>query len=315
MVWGNNGSGQLGLNDLNNRLSPAISPLKKVRSVQGGANHTVFLTTKDEVFTAGGNTFGQLGTSDFFPRLVPTKISISGAKSISAGQYTSLILREDKSVFGCGNNVEDQLSLSLGFINSPEQITDLDGVEFIEAGRLTSHVIYNETKECASVSVDVDVLVVPAVIITATGATLSTIAAASYQWYFNWSIIPGAVNQSYTANETGDFSVQVVFANGCSAGSDSFPMSFVSLDDLDLIAISVYPNPTTDVLNLEVADALSGELTLRIYDHAGRIVLEEARTITGATQLDISQLEMGMYHLTIEDSGRVANVRFVKSVN
>jgi alpha-tubulin suppressor-like RCC1 family protein len=37
-VWGNNGSGQLGLDDLTNRLTPTLSGLRNVNNAQGGAS-------------------------------------------------------------------------------------------------------------------------------------------------------------------------------------------------------------------------------------------------------------------------------------
>ena len=95
---------------MSGRLVPTISDLKNVINAQGGANHSIFLTSQKEVFTTGGNQFGQLGTSDLVDRMIPTQIAVSGVNSISAGQYTSLVLRHDNSVYGFGNNTEEQLS-------------------------------------------------------------------------------------------------------------------------------------------------------------------------------------------------------------
>ncbi len=313
-VWGSNGSGQLGLNDLTNRLSPVLSPLMDVRNVQGGANHTLILTEEGEVLTTGANNFGQLGTGDFLPRLTPTSISMSGGSDISAGQYTSLVLRDDRSVFGFGNNAENQLTASSNSaISTPEHLSMLDGVDFVEAGRLTSHVLYNEAKVCASPAVSVDAMIVPTVSISAMGALLTTIAGTSYQWYFDGSIIPGATDQSYLANETGDFSVEVSFANGCVGVSNPFPMSFVSLTDLSEVVLRIYPNPASHVLNIEIGNSLDGALKIEILDAAGRLVDQQKVSNVGTTSIDISTLETGMYQLIISsDTGR-AMVRFVKA--
>lgn len=59
--------------------------------------------------------------------------------------------------------------------------------------------------------------------ITQNGTLLTcTPAAGTYQWYFNYVSIPGATNQSYTATQTGLYSVMVSNDLGCSAISQAF---------------------------------------------------------------------------------------------
>jgi alpha-tubulin suppressor-like RCC1 family protein len=315
-VWGNNGSGQLGLNDLTNRLDPTLSPVKDVINAQGGANHSVFLTSDEEVWASGGNAFGQLGTGNFTNTTVAVEVPVTGADMISAGQYTTLVKRTDMSVFGFGNNVEDQLSSPSGTsINTPEHISDLDGVVFIEASKSSSHFIYGDDQTCTSANVDVNMLTVPAVTITASGDTLSTIAGASYQWYFNGNPIPGATNQTYVANESGDYEVEVTFANGCTGVSPVYYHSMTSIHDLTFGIIEVYPNPANDVLNVKFGNEINETMSITIYDQYGRLVMN--REFIGGSKLsiDVSQLVTGVYHMTIAGSDVSGNIRFVKSSN
>lgn len=313
-VWGNNGSGQLGLNDLNNRLSPTVSPLRNVISAQGGANHSAYLTSDKKVFTSGGNAFGQLGTGNLTPSTTATEINISGAEMISTGQYTTLVLRSDRSVFGFGNNTEDQLSsLSGNTVSTPEHIVDLDGVGFIEASQLSSHVIYNESHACVSAPVDVNMITVPLVTISANGDTLSTVAGVSYQWYFNGLSIPGANSQTYVANESGDYTVEVGFASGCSGTSAPYYHSLSGIEDVVSGEISLYPNPAYDKLNLELFN--TGDATsLVMVDQTGRLVLEMNNLPDGKHIFNVSELSDGVYmiHLKYED-GASSTLRFVKS--
>lgn len=313
-VWGNNGSGQLGLNDLNNRLSPTVSPLRNVISAQGGANHSAYLTSDKKVYTSGGNAFGQLGTGNLTPSTTATEINISGAEMISTGQYTTLVLRSDRSVFGFGNNTEDQLSsLSGNTVSTPEHIVDLDGVGFIEASQLSSHVIYNESHACVSAPVDVNMITVPLVTISANGDTLSTVAGVSYQWYFNGLSIPGANSQTYVANESGDYTVEVGFASGCSGTSAPYYHSLSGIEDVVSGEISLYPNPAYDKLNLELFN--TGDATsLVMVDQTGRLVLEMNNLPDGKHIFNVSELSDGVYmiHLKYED-GASSTLRFVKS--
>ena len=161
-------------------------------------------------------------------------------------------------------------------------------------------------------NVNVNVLATPAVTISASSDTLITTSGTSFQWYFNGSVIPGATDQTYIANETGEFTVYVVFSNGCSGLSEPYTMNFVTLDEMDLQAIHLYPNPAISVLNLELLNRLDGEFIVNISDHSGRVVLSEVHILDDNIKIDISTLAPGFYYLAIEGNYQVSNIRFVK---
>lgn len=299
LVWGNNASGQLGLGDLNNRLVPTASHLEEIVQAEGGASHSVFLSSENKVYASGGNSFGQLGVGTQNNHLIPQTVPVTGVEDISAGQFTTLILRKDRSVFGFGNNTEDQLSSVNGnVISSPEHISDLDGVTFIEAGKYVSHVIYNEERLCTSAPIDVVMNTIPVATITATDDTLSTISGVSYQWYFEGNPIPGANNQTYPANESGNYSVQVTLANGCISVSDLYYHSMSSLESLLSDHVRVYPNPSNGLFKAELGE-LQADLT--VFDISGKVVWEKS-DLSGTAFIDLSDLESAMYLLYISST-------------
>ncbi|MBL1279888.1 MAG: T9SS type A sorting domain-containing protein [Fluviicola sp.] len=315
-VWGNNGSGQLGLSDLGNRLAPTLSPVANVINAQGGATHSVFLTSDNKVFTSGDNSYGQLGTGNFTATTEAVQVPISGADMISAGQYTTLVKKTDRSVFGFGNNTEDQLSSTTGnLVNSPEHISDLNGVGFIEAGKSASHVLYQEDQQCVSAAVNVTVNAVPAVTVTLNIDTLTTVAGVSYQWFFNGALIPGATNQTYIANETGNFTVQVTFANGCVGTSADTFVSFVGLEDITLGTVKVYPNPTSNILYITFEKEMSGLTSIYVLDQTGRIVLENTMNAQLNYSVDVNSLVDGVYFVKVENEGRELIMKFIKAKN
>ena len=313
-VWGNNGSGQLGLGDLNNRLDPTLSGLKKIINAQGGASHSAFLSSENKVYTSGGNGFGQLGSTNYVDVTMPYEVNIQGASMISTGQYTTLVKRTDNSVFGFGNNTEDQLSSINGLtIPTPEHINDLDGAQFIEAGRFISHVIYNEDQVCVSPGTTVNMLTVPIVSINVNGDTLSTIAGVSYQWYLTGNPIPGGVNQTYEVTASGEYYVEVTFANGCTGTSIVHTHSVVGIEDLAFGKIVLYPNPVDDQVNLMFSTDILDNTTYVITDQAGRIVMN-GEINTSNLVLNVSELESGMYNLIISNEQAIRSLRFVKSI-
>ncbi|XP_034407695.1 probable E3 ubiquitin-protein ligase HERC4 isoform X2 [Cyclopterus lumpus] len=75
--WGRNKFGQLGLNDCNDRFSPAL--LKSLRSqrviyISCGEDHTAALTKEGGVFTFGAGGYGQLGHNSTNHEINPRKV-------------------------------------------------------------------------------------------------------------------------------------------------------------------------------------------------------------------------------------------------
>ncbi|NLA25321.1 MAG: T9SS type A sorting domain-containing protein [Bacteroidales bacterium] len=74
--------------------------------------------------------------------------------------------------------------------------------------------------------------------------------------------------------------------------------------------ISIYPNPASEYLNIELNQHLSDEV--QIYDISGKLLISKAIN-SNQTQINIADLEQGMYILNVLKSDRkIASLRFVK---
>lgn len=62
--------------------------------------------------------------------------------------------------------------------------------------------------------------------------------------------------------------------------------------------ISIFPNPTSDILNIQFEMPLDTEFDLRLKDNLGRTVIQQ-RIENGNIQLDLSELGSGVYFLTL----------------
>ncbi|MFD2824044.1 T9SS type A sorting domain-containing protein [Lacinutrix iliipiscaria] len=86
--------------------------------------------------------------------------------------------------------------------------------------------------------------------------------------------------------------------------SDQYVMNVIgdilSVEDYSLSnSISIYPNPTSDIVNIDVSNAISVR-SLELYNIIGKQVLKN----NGASTLDLSQLNSGVYMLkVVTDSG------------
>lgn len=105
--------------------------------------------------------------------------------------------------------------------------------------------------------------------------------------------------EDYTVNITGSVAARVV---------DNTAVN-ISIDKIATNQLSIYPNPAGDILNVSYANGETNDL--QIFNLAGQKVLEQSK-ITGSKKLNISQLEKGMYILTIKSAAGVQSQKFIK---
>jgi hypothetical protein len=70
----------------------------------------------------------------------------------------------------------------------------------------------------------------------------------------------------------------------------------------------MYPNPTKDVLNIDIASSKEANIVLKLLDMSGRIVKQvQARTITGVNNIKISlsELSNGVYSLQVIENNKL----------
>ena len=99
---------------------------------------------------------------------------------------------------------------------------------------------------------------------------------------------------------TSEFTNPSTFAT-VSAGDAS--LSFETVDGQ--ISISIFPNPTSSILNVN----FDGELNLSMYNMLGQLILE-----TNSKQINLSKFQAGTYilHLQNIESGNVTNFKIIK---
>ncbi len=141
---------------------------------------------------------------------------------------------------------------------------------------------------------------------------------AMYQWLDcdnAMAIIVGATSQSYTASTTGNYAVEVT-ENGCVDTSVCTLIDYSGLNPLELIEVSIYPNPTDGIFSVEFSGNTGENLEMRIIDIAGRIIVSETFIgISGShvEKVDISQNEQGVYIINLfGDNGLILSKRILK---
>lgn len=155
----------------------------------------------------------------------------------------------------------------------------------------------------------------PAIVVTKNYQSLiATNGYASYQWYLNGTAISGATNELYTANQNGQYSVEVTDVNGCSNTMD-YNVFDAGLTGLTQNSLKIYPNPTTGNSTLEIESAQGASATIILYDMVGHIVQQsEVKLNAGANSIELSleNLPAGIYRTEIQLNGKMYNQRIVK---
>lgn len=140
----------------------------------------------------------------------------------------------------------------------------------------------------------------------ALGNSLQLSAGAGFSKY-NWS--NGQTSQTISITQSGTYSVTVTDANGCT-GSDTIVVNVsASVQYVNGVKYSLYPNPASTLLNLETEGNLVGS-TLRLIDTKGSIVYENVLTGNN-TQINVSEMASGLYHATITGDNKALRFKVI----
>jgi hypothetical protein len=79
--------------------------------------------------------------------------------------------------------------------------------------------------------------------------------------------------------------------------------------------VSIYPNPTQDVLNIDLYTSKVQNTTVKVLDMSGRVVKQiQARSEAGMSTLSVSlgELASGLYTVQVFDNNKLSHVSKVK---
>ena len=132
----------------------------------------------------------------------------------------------------------------------------------------------------------------------------------TYSWDFGDGNLSSSANPSHTYAEVGDYTVTLIVSNNCGADTTTKVYSVTGIRDLGLkgIAMDVFPNPTTGVVNISAAGLEAGVYNIALHDLSGKEVYNTDRSGTelSNTTLDLSAIGIGkgMYFLSITGADR-----------
>jgi len=161
----------------------------------------------------------------------------------------------------------------------------------------------------------------PAQSITQSDDTLFAIAgSASYQWFFNGSIISGETNYFYVAQSSGDYNVVVTDTNGCEVEAVINNVIASSQLPVSSSQFVIFPNPVQDKFTIQKLQVTRGTVVeLSIYNMMGEKIIDASPLSFGEGlggeaewSVNCGSLTSGLYFLEITSDKKVYRTKFVK---
>lgn len=91
-----------------------------------------------------------------------------------------------------------------------------------------------------------------------------------------------------------------------------FTTESVSNNMFDKIQFNIYPNPTTNILNIQTEEILPENTTAIVYDVTGKRVLQTPLINSNINSINVSNLNSGVYILQIDGSNLSHSYKFIK---
>jgi PKD repeat protein len=141
--------------------------------------------------------------------------------------------------------------------------------------------------------------------ISRNGNVLSTNATSGIQWYYNGNIIAGSTSSTININQNGLYYVVVTNAAGCSATSLTLQVTGVGIGENGIGALSLYPNPTADGIQVVLPETNRGGGEVTVTDLQGKVLHRmEVEKGVNRVYINLESLVSGMYLVIFQGEGQ-----------
>lgn len=325
--WGLNNAGQLGINNLIDQNLPVqVGTASNWLKIDAGNQHSLAIDNTGFIYAWGDNTFGQFGNGTNTSSLIPIMVSSSNNwAEVSAGWDHSMALDANGILFTFGNNTNGQLCDGTNTASNT-----MNPISFSNAGLVTQYIAISAGNSF-SLAIKNDNTLWSGGFNTSgqlglgnnTAVNTLNQVGTSNTWYTIsagdahslametttslWSTGRGLEGQLGIGTNVANNTLQSV---GC-------PTTVLANEtvSMDKNTISVYPNPTNTIVNINYTLEYSSNVIIRLANIQGQTISEiktEKSSGLNTETLDLSAQSNGMYFLTITSGNNTFTTKVVK---
>jgi len=142
--------------------------------------------------------------------------------------------------------------------------------------------------------------------------TNTSVGATTYAWDFGDGNTSTSTSPVHNYSTSGTYTVTLTATNGNCESIDSFDVviTIAAIEELSTVSSAkMYPNPASDIVNIELNLKENSDITLSIVDNSGKIIqVEKASLLEGKNvqTLNTSSLSSGYYNVVISTENTVA---------
>ena len=322
-AWGRNDLGQLGDGTNIDKISPTqigSDSNWQVISAGAGTGTSLAIKTDGTLWAWGDNTFGQLGDGTTTNKNQPIQIGTATNwwKIASHCSEHSLAIKTDGTLWAWGKNYYGQLGdgthtnqsvpIQIGTATNWKEVS-LGG--FHSLGLKTDGTLwgwgdnnyYGQLGDGYPNDQNSPIMIGNAtdwVSISAGGVHTTAIKSDNTLWVCGWNYHGELGNGSFTGNVPGNDSQWGLISVSCiplnnAVFNENTPFTF-------------FPNPANNVLNIENPNQLIIE-AITVIDTMGKVIITQKGN---QNQLDVSNLQSGLYFIKIESENKIYQGKFIK---
>lgn len=325
--WGLNNVGQLGINNLVDQNLPVqVGTANNWLKIDAGNQHSLAIDNTGFIYAWGDNTLGQFGNGTNTNSLIPIIVSSSNNWiEVSAGFDHSMALNTSGILYTFGNNTNGQLCDGTNTAsNSMLPISfNLAGTVSqyiaISAGNTFSLAIKNDNtlwsggfNTSGQLGLGNN---------TATN-TLNQVGTSNTYFAISAGDTHSLAMETSTAlwstgrGLEGELGIGTNVANN-TLQSVGCPTTVLANEVVSMKknTISVYPNPTNTILNIDYILENSSNIVLRLTNIQGQLITEiktEKSSGLNTDTLDLSSQSSGMYFLTLISGNNTFTTKVIK---
>ena len=133
-------------------------------------------------------------------------------------------------------------------------------------------------------------------------------------YIYEWNT--GETSTQITPNANGNHWVIITDANGCVSDTSFINVEWVStsIEDLNIDKLTIYPNPSEDIFNVEFTSLVRQDLELRIINSIGEIVyIDNVNNHIGqySNSISLEEYSKAIYFLEIQTDDGIVNKKLI----